>query len=256
MSDRAGVGYLVSCTNTDGVVTAIREFAAGRRPAVSTHAIHKSKKEHATYTIIIPKRRRRKSKKRSPTNQEDIYIVFATNRPGINANRHAERWMIESQRVRTRSKTVAAKLLCFLYSMLVYNVWVMANAASTGNRAYPRVTRMDLLLNALVDLLPWEIIPGIPPAARAGARATATRHLPAPYPADYPEDIPHCPCPLVDSRPAGPAGGTGNHGISHTPCCSTDGHRRYCALPCPSWTDAPRHSRVLWDVPGSGLWPD
>ena len=170
--DRAGVGYLMPCTNTDGVVAAIREFAAGRRPAVSTHTIRKSKNEYATYTMIITKRRRRKSKKKSSStaNPEDIYIAFATNRPGINVNRYAKRWMIETgyrmienQRVRTRSKTVAARLLCFLYSMLVYNVWVIANAASTGNRVYPRVTQTDLMLNAIVDLLPWELISGIPP---------------------------------------------------------------------------------------------
>ena len=168
--EQAGVGYLMPCPNTDGVVTAIREFAAGRRPAVSTHVIRRSKNEYAAYTMIITKRRCRKSKKQTSANPEDIYIAFATNRPGINVNRYARRWMIETgyrmienQRVRTRSRTVAARLLCFLYSMLVYNVWVIANAASTGNRVYPRVTQTDLLLNALVDLLPWELISGIPP---------------------------------------------------------------------------------------------
>ena len=183
--DRAGVGYLMPCTNTDGVVTAIREFAAGRRPAVSTHAIRRSKNEYATYTMIITKRRRRRSKKPASANPEDIYIAFATNRPGINVNRYARRWMIETgyrmienQRVRTRSRTVAARLLCFLYSMLVYNVWVITNAASTGNRVYPRVTQTDLLLNALVDLLPWELISGIPPDCQC--------RYPYGYPYGYP----------------------------------------------------------------------
>ena len=85
--------------------------------------------------------------------------------------------MIENQRVRTRSRTVAARLLCFL-SMLVYNVWVIANAASTGNRVYPRVTQTDLLLNALVDLLPWELISGIPPDCQC--------RYPYGYPYGYP----------------------------------------------------------------------
>ena len=35
--EQAGVGYLMPCPNTTGVVGAIREFAAGQRPAVSTH---------------------------------------------------------------------------------------------------------------------------------------------------------------------------------------------------------------------------
>ena len=50
MLERAGVGYLMPCPNTDGVVGAIREFAAGRRPAVSAHAIRRSRNEYITYT--------------------------------------------------------------------------------------------------------------------------------------------------------------------------------------------------------------
>lgn len=74
--------------------------------------------------------------------------------------------MIENRRVRTRSRLAAARTPCFLYSMLVYNVWVIANAATTWNRVYPRVTQTDLLLNMLVDLLPWERIAGVPPDGR------------------------------------------------------------------------------------------
>ena len=33
--ERAGIGHLAPCPNTDGVIQAIRGFAAGRRPAVS-----------------------------------------------------------------------------------------------------------------------------------------------------------------------------------------------------------------------------
>lgn len=95
--ERAGVGYLMPCPNTDGVVGAIREFAAGRRPAVSTNTIRRSKNEYVTYTMIITKRRRRKSKKQASTsNPEDIYIAFATNRPDIHLEKYACRWMIET----------------------------------------------------------------------------------------------------------------------------------------------------------------
>lgn len=72
--------------------------------------------------------------------------------------------MIENQRVRTRSRMAAARTLCF-FSMIIYNTWVIANAAATGNRVYPRVTQTDLLLNVLVEMLPWECIFGIPPDA-------------------------------------------------------------------------------------------
>ena len=69
--------------------------AGGR--AVSTHAIRRSRNEYITYTMIIAKRRRRKSKKQaSASNPEDVYIAFATNRPGIHLEKYARRWMIET----------------------------------------------------------------------------------------------------------------------------------------------------------------
>ena len=184
--ERAGVGYLMPCPNTDGVVGAIREFAAGRRPAISTHTIRRSRNEYITYTMIIAKRRRRKSKKQASAKPEDVYIAFATNRPGIHLEKYARRWMIETgyrmienQRVRTRSRTVAARTLCFLYSMLIYNIWVIANASATNDRVYPRVTQTDLLLNALVEMFPWELITGMPPDDQCGCACSCHRAPPA-----------------------------------------------------------------------------
>ena len=96
--------------------------------------------------MIIAKRRRRKSKKQASAKPEDIYIAFATNRPGIHLEKYAHRWMIETgyrmienQRVRTRSRTVAARTLCFLYSILVYNIWGMAGSSAliVGGDACP-----------------------------------------------------------------------------------------------------------------------
>ena len=52
--------------------------------------------------------------------------------------------------------------------MIVYNIWVIANATATGNRVYPRVTQTDLLLNVLVEMLPWECISGRPPDGPSG----------------------------------------------------------------------------------------
>lgn len=88
--DAAGVGYLMPCTNTSGVVAAIREFTDGKRPAVLTHAIIKSHGERIPYTMIIAVRRKRLRKsKPSRTAPEDAYIAFATNRPGMDVERYA-----------------------------------------------------------------------------------------------------------------------------------------------------------------------
>ena len=112
----AGVGYLMPCPNTPGAVAAIREFVGGKRPSISAHTIVKSHGERVPYTMIIVARRKRRPKSKSGTNSEDIYIAFATNRPGINVNRYARRWvietgyrMIENQRVRTRSRKAAGR---------------------------------------------------------------------------------------------------------------------------------------------------
>ena len=136
--------------------------------------------------MIITKRRRRKSKKQASTKPEDVYIAFATNRPGIHLEKYARRWMIETgyrvmenQRVRTRSRTVAARTLCFLYSMLIYNIRGMANASTTNDRVYPRVTQTDLLLNVLVEMFPWELITGVPPDGQCECACSCHRASPA-----------------------------------------------------------------------------
>ena len=57
-----GVRYLAPCKNTDIVVDAIAEFAAGRRPAVSEMCITYAYGVSVRYTIIITERRKKKKK--------------------------------------------------------------------------------------------------------------------------------------------------------------------------------------------------
>ena len=82
--------------------------------------------------MIITKRKRKK-KTGSPEKPEEKYIAFATNMPGINVDYYARRWMIETgyrmaekQRARTRSKNETVRALCFLYTLILYNTWVIA----------------------------------------------------------------------------------------------------------------------------------
>ena len=60
--EKMGVGYLVPCKNTDIVVDAIAEFAAGKRPAVSEMCITYAYGVSVRYTIIITERRKKKKK--------------------------------------------------------------------------------------------------------------------------------------------------------------------------------------------------
>ena len=127
-----GVGYLIPCVNTPSVVDAITEFSKGERPPVSGFRITKSKNDYAEYTMIITERKRKGKKGRRAGSREEEpeerYIAFATNRLGIDVDRYAERWMIETgfrmvenERVRTRSRSAAVRTLCFLYSLVLYN---------------------------------------------------------------------------------------------------------------------------------------
>ena len=58
--DGMGVGYLTPCRNTDTVVDALDEFAAGRRDAVSELDITNTDGVSFTYMMLITERRRRK----------------------------------------------------------------------------------------------------------------------------------------------------------------------------------------------------
>ena len=185
-----GVDYLIPCVNTAGVVKAIEEFSRGERPAVSVFRIAKSKNDYVEYTMHITGRKK-KSKKKSKSEScvekpEEKYIAFATNRSDIDLKRYSERWMIETgfrmienQRVRTRSRSVTVRTLCFLYSLVLFNSWVLANAELTNNPsvfggAYCKITQTDMKIIIMMHTLPWnsryeEPPPGVSLAGSADA---------------------------------------------------------------------------------------
>ena len=183
-----GGDYLIPCINTANVVRAIEEFSIRERPAVSVFRIAKSKNDYVEYTMHITgrkKKSRKKSKSESCVEKpEEKYIAFATNRPDIDLKRYSERWMIETgfrmvenQRVRTRSRSVTVRTLCFLYSLVLFNSWVLANAELTGNPSvfgglYSRITQTDMKIIIMMHTLPWnggheELPPVLPPASSA-----------------------------------------------------------------------------------------
>ena len=66
---------------------------------------------------------------------KEKFIGFATSLPHININQYSSRWgietgysMIEAMRAKTRSRDAGAHLFCFLYSLMVFNGWVMLNS--------------------------------------------------------------------------------------------------------------------------------
>ena len=188
--ENLGVDYLIPCVNTAGVVRAIEEFSRGERPAVSVFRIAKSKNDYVEYTMHITgrkKKSRKKSKSESCVEKpEEKYIAFATNRPDIDLKRYSERRMIETgfrmvenQRVRTRSRSVTVRTLCFLYSLVLFNSWVLANAELTNNPSvfggvYSKITQTDMKIIIMMQVLPWngryeEPPPGVSLAGSADA---------------------------------------------------------------------------------------
>ena len=169
--ENLGADYLIPCVNTANVIRASEEFSGGERSAVSVFRIAKSKNDYVEYVMHITGRKK-KSKKKSKSElcvekPGEKYIAFATNRPDIDLKRYSERWMIETgfrmvenQRVRTRSRSVTAQTLCFLYSLVLFNSWVLANAELTNNPsvfggAYYIITQTGTKIIIMMHVLPW-----------------------------------------------------------------------------------------------------
>ena len=157
--DEMDTGYIVPCKNTDVVVDALDDFAAGRRPAVSEMYITNADGVSVRYTMIITERKKKSLKGRNPEDlpPKERFIGFATNMPQEDAELYAKRWgietgyrMIENMRAKTCSKNTAARIFCFLYSVVMFNAWVTINmllSATSKQAGKRRVTQTRLKVN-------------------------------------------------------------------------------------------------------------
>lgn len=128
--NRLHIPYLMPCVNTQGVVSALNEFAEFQRMGVSVNVLKGSGKK-IPYILIITHRRN----KDSPAEPKDKFIGFATNVPDIDLAEYDKRWgietgysMIEKIRVCTRSRNISSRVFCFAFTLMMYNVWVTLNA--------------------------------------------------------------------------------------------------------------------------------
>ena len=139
---KMSVRYLAPCKNTDIVVDAIAEFAAGRRPAVSEMCTTYAYGVSVRYAMIIAERRKRKKKsgKENSDNGGDLapkekFIGFVTNMQLKDSERYPKRAgiktgyrMMGEARARTRSTKTVSRIFCFLYSAVMFNARVRINA--------------------------------------------------------------------------------------------------------------------------------
>ena len=119
--------------------------------------------------IITERTRRKKSSKNEPKNR---YIGFATNAPDIDVALYSKRWgietgykMLEAMRPRTRSQNIAARNFCFLYAVVMFNAWVLANAmlADCSDHADTAITQASFKFMVEITLFLSSIIPPEPP---------------------------------------------------------------------------------------------
>ena len=176
-----GLDYLMPCSNRPGVVSAIQEFAGGRRRAVSENDLSGAGGS-VSYTLVIDERRRRKKDPKSDPPPEERYIGFATSVPDIDVRVYGHRWVVETgyskaeaMRPRTRSRNKGARLFCFLYALAIFNAWVMwsalLRAASAVRRRFHTMTQLELKV-AVLDMVFAEVLkppshapalPAVPP---------------------------------------------------------------------------------------------
>ena len=124
------VKFLMPCKNTGNVVAALREFAQKKREKISRNVIENNR-DSATYSMMITDR---KGAKDSDV-PEERYIGFATNHPAIKTEAYAKRWGIETGygkieecRAKTRITDMESRMLCFYYSLALYNEWIIVKA--------------------------------------------------------------------------------------------------------------------------------
>ena len=107
-------------------MAALRDFAQGKRGKISINVIE-SNLGSVEYTMIIAERKNAKD-----SDPEEKYIGFATNHPTIKTENYAKRWgietgygKIEERRTKTRISDMETRMLCFYYSLVLYNEWII-----------------------------------------------------------------------------------------------------------------------------------
>ena len=134
-----GQTFLMPCILNKGVKKAVLEYAEGKkRGRISRYEMGPKERRVSFTLIILPKPGAREDE----TDISKRYIPFATNmrwkRIVWNVKRlprdYRSRWGIETGyvgvegfRARTTSRNHLLRLLYFFYSLILYNVWLLAN---------------------------------------------------------------------------------------------------------------------------------
>ncbi len=188
-----GITYMVPCVNHPSVIAGIREYSDKQRDRVSDAVLTSAGRTTADYSLIITERKRKSRKKSRKKDGEDDgnllpenkYIGFATNDPDIDVDGYVRRWgiengykMIESMRIKTRSKSHGVRVMYFMMTAVLYNAWVCANMMLAWS-SHSRILETPVLpLHSLLDVMlavcvmgseaglpppPPPVLPALPP---------------------------------------------------------------------------------------------
>lgn len=171
--DDQKVVFLIPCKNTSTVVKTLNNFDKDKcKKITKLHITDSATKDEFEYTLIITDR---KNKNHNSENKEpkEKYIGFATNSSNTDVKKYALRWgietgyrMIESARPKTRSNSMTSREFCFLYSILMFNAWVVANAIiSCGSGGWSNIatTQTDMKIILMIKFLMQTKPPPDPP---------------------------------------------------------------------------------------------
>ena len=111
----------------------------------------------ATYYIMITDRKNAKDSDDS----EERCIGFATNHPTIKTEVYAKRWgietgygKIEESRTNTRITDMESRMLCFYYSLVLYNEWIILRAMlSDGTERQSTMTTLTFKVQLELHLM-------------------------------------------------------------------------------------------------------
>ena len=164
--ERLSLECLMPCIRTSKVKDSLHKFVTKTLGPISKSEITNSDKATIQYHMIITeKKRTRKESERTKKAgaPEDRYIAFATNAPWMDVDEYSKRWtietcyrLVENARAKSFGSNRPARLFCFLYSLTLFNAWVLVNAQLASflklrNEALP-VTQLYMKIATLIAI--------------------------------------------------------------------------------------------------------
>ena len=174
--ERLSLEYLMPCPRNGNVKRALNGFATGTLDRISKSDMTNSDRVTVQYDMVMAEKKkvRKQNKKAKETDAPgDRYIAFATNAPWMDMEEYSKRWgietgyrVVENARAKTSSSGRPARLFCFLYSLVLFNAWVLVDAQlacflQLRGTALP-ITQLYLKIAVLITIYQKNKIPPEP----------------------------------------------------------------------------------------------